>query len=465
MPSQVGLIGLGTMGAALARNLASRGYKVSVWNRTHQRVTDFIQLYGEGSFYGAEHVEDFVESLEQPRKIILMLPAGAPTEEVLNILLPALAEGDVLMDGGNAHFKDTERFQSELKERGVLFLGTGISGGERGALIGPSLMPGGPEEAWRLFEPILSKIAAEDFEGKACVAYMGQNGAGHCVKMVHNGIEYAEMQAFAEAYDLLSSLYKLSQEEVAAIFERWKHGALESFILDISIDLLKKRELTGEFLLPHILDKAGQKGTGLWTSQEALDLGVPTPSITAAVFARGLSQEKDRRVALAPLLASPEFAPSVLLADFVTALEQALILARLSHFAQGLELLKAADKEYGFGLNLGEILRVWQGGCIIRARILKELRAAVVEHAERHLFEDPRLQVQIKAQASALRTVVATAAPRGVPLLVLSADLAYLESYRRAILPAHFIQGLRDRFGLHGFERTDCPGTFHGDWL
>ncbi len=453
------------MGTALARNLASRGYKVSVWNRTHQRVVDFMQVHGGESFYGAEHVEDFVESLETPRKIILMVPAGPATEEVLNMLLPALAEGDALMDGGNAYFKDTERFQAELKERGVLFLGTGISGGEAGALTGPSLMPGGPEAAWRLFEPLLNKIAAEDFEGKACVAYMGQGGAGHYVKMVHNGIEYAEMQALAEAYDLITSLYKLSQEEVAGIFERWKQGPLASFLLDISVEVLSQRDLTGELLLPHILDKAGQKGTGIWTSEQALTLGVATPALTAAVFARGLSQEKDRRMALSPLLATPELAPPLLLPDFVLALEHALLLARLIHFAQGLELLKAANAEYDFGIPLPEVLRVWQGGCIIRTQVLKDLYGVVLENPSAHLFEVPALQTQMRFYAPALRTVLATAAPRGVPLFVLGADLNYLEAYRRAILPAHFIQGLRDRFGLHGFERTDRPGTFHGDWI
>ena len=460
MSSNIGVMGLGTMGSALARNIASRGFKVSLWNRSPEKVSDFIGKFGETSFYGAKNIEDFVESLEKPRKIIVLIPAGNATREVLDNLIPALEEGDCLLEGGNSFFRNTEQLQDELKEKGIHFLGCGVSGGEEGALFGPSLMPGGSHEAWTAFETILSKIAAEDFEGRACVSYMGGGGSGHYVKMVHNGIEYAEMQMLAEAYDLLKSIYKLTPPEILLVFERFKNGRLNSFLTDIAVDVLKRTE-NNQALLDLIVDKAGQKGTGTWTSQEALALGVATPSITASVFARAISSQKEDRVRLASELQFQEVTPALLLSDFIYDLESALFLSRISHFEQGLALLRSANTEYHFALNFPEILRVWQGGCIIRCTLLKNLHEVMQRAPEKSLFFDPWVQNEIKNSYQALRRIVATASTVGVPLFALSASLTHLEASRKARLPADMIQALRDRFGNHGFERNDSGGTHH----
>lgn len=470
MSSTIGLIGLGTMGKALARNIASKGFRVSVWNRTTEKTTEFILKYGNEFLSAAENFESFVEGLESPRKIILMLPDGAPTEEILRRLAPALDEGDCVMDGANALFRLTELHQKQLLEKGVNFLGTGVSGGEEGALHGPSLMPGGSHEAWQSFEPILMAIAAEDFDGKACAAYMGGGGAGHYVKMVHNGIEYAEMQALAEAYDLLKNIYHISNLEIAQIFTRWKEGPLESYLVNVAVEVLKKQE-DGLSLLDLILDKAGQKGTGTWTSQEALALGVPTPSLTASVFARSISADKDTRVRLAPREPAPKASPSLTLTDFTAQLEKALLLARLSHFTQGFALLHAAEIEHHYGFPFAEIARVWQGGCIIRNNLLRDIHdhfktteAGTTTAAAPLLYEAAFAQPLIQENLQNLRTIVATATTQGVPLFALSGALSHLDAYRRGTLPANFIQGLRDRFGSHGYERTDKEGSFHTDW-
>ncbi len=463
MASHIGIMGLGTMGSALARNVASRGYKVSVWNRSHEKVTEFITKYGDQSFYGAEHIEDFVESLDAPRKIILLVPAGAATEDALQNVVRALSEGDCIMDGGNAYFKDTERFQNQLKEQGIVFLGCGVSGGEEGALYGPSLMPGGERQAFEYFEEILGKIAAEDFSGKACVAYMGKAGAGHYVKMVHNGIEYAEMQMLAEAYDLLKRIYKLPHDEITEIFRGFDQGPLDSFLTHIAVDVLEKKEGATP-LLNLIMDKAGQKGTGLWTSQEALTLGIPTPGITGAVFARGLSSLKDLRTELALKIPTQELAPVITSADFVKDLESALYLSRILNFVQGLELLQAANTEHHYELNFPEILRVWQGGCIIRATALKDLHEILKQAPNESILKSTWFQKKVQEHFQSHRRVVATAASHGVPLFTLNANLSYLEALRSSVLPANLIQGLRDRFGAHGFERVDEPGNFHGQW-
>lgn len=462
MSPSIGLIGLGTMGKALARNIASKGFKVSVWNRTTEKTTNFILNYGSEFLTASENFESFVEGLERPRKIILMLPDGKPTEEILSKLIPALEEGDCVMDGANALFRMTEIHQKQLLEKGVHFLGTGVSGGEEGALHGPSLMPGGSHEAWQAFEPVLQAIAAEDLNGKACVAYMGGGGAGHYVKMVHNGIEYAEMQALAEAYDMLRNIYQLSAGEIAQIFTQWKEGPLESFLIDIAVEVLKKQE-EGKPLLDLIVDKAGQKGTGTWTSQEALSLGVPTPSLTGSVFARSLSADKEIRARLAPQLQTPKTAPALTLSEFTAHLGKALTVARLSHFTQGFALLQAAESEHQYGLPFAEIARVWQGGCIIRCILLKDIQEYFLRN-ETHLYDAPFAHELILENLTSLRTVVTAALTQGVPLFALSNTLAHLDAYRRAQLPANFIQGLRDRFGAHGFERFDKEGIFHSDW-
>jgi len=463
MSSQVGLIGLGTMGSALARNLASRGFRVSVWNRTHEKVTEFVKEFGSESFYASDNFEDFLENLEKPRRVILMVPSGKPTQEVLDQLKHALQEGDCIMDGGNSFYKDSENAIKELLQQGIYFLGTGISGGEEGALKGPSIMPGGNREAWEEFEPLLTAISAEDFNGKACVAYMGTGGAGHYVKMVHNGIEYAEMQMLAEAYDFLKNLYRLKHEEIAEIFCGWSDGPLSSFLVEISSEVLLQEE-EGKPLLDLILDQAGQKGTGQWTSSEALTLGVATPSLTQAVFARGISSDKELRGELSALYPARSQTPKLLVSDFVEHLEAALLLTRLSNFEQGLALLRAAEKDHQFGLRIPEAVRVWQGGCIIRSSMLKEIHRATLAD-KRSLYFSSFAQELIGKKLHSLQTVVSTGALHGIPLFALSGALSHFEAYRHASLPANFIQGLRDRFGAHGYQRVDKEGTFHTEWL
>lgn len=463
MTSQLGLIGLGTMGSALARNIASRGFKVSLWNRTHEKVIDFVQRYGDESYYMAENFEDFIESIDRPRRLIVMVPAGEATEEILNQLKNTLREGDCILDGGNAFHKDTENRVRQFLDQGLYFLGTGISGGEEGALKGPSLMAGGSREAWEEFEPILTAISAEDFNGKACVAYLGKGGAGHFVKMVHNGIEYAEMQMLAEAYDLLK-LYRLKNAEIAEIFREWDEGKLSSFLTEISIDVLQKEEEGGKPLLDLILDKASQKGTGAWTSQEALTLGVAVPSLTASVFARGISETKEKRQELHHFYPPLEEAPNAVLSETVSHLTKALLATRVVNFEQGYTLLKKASQHYGWELPLQEIFRLWQGGCIIRCSLLKDFHAALNLPLE-SLYFAPFVQSILKDSYGAWKQIVTQGVQTGRALFALSAALQHFEAHRTKILPAHFIQALRDRFGAHGYERTDKEGFFHTQWL
>lgn len=462
MNNAVGIMGLGTMGSALARNIASRGLSVSVWNRTPEKVTDFVTQFPEGNFFGTSSVEEFVNSLEKPRRILLMIPAGAATDEVLSALQPFLEKDDVLMDGGNALYSDTEAMQAKWMEHGVHFLGCGVSGGEEGALKGPSIMPGGTPHAWEVFAPVLTAIAAKDFNGGPCVAYMGKGGAGHYVKMVHNGIEYAEMQMLAEAYDLLARIYKLTPDQIADQFELWSKGRMASFLVDISIDVLRKKQ-DGQPLIDLILDRAAQKGTGRWTSEEALKLGVPTPSITNAVFMRGLSADKALREELAPLYPTLETHEPLPLEEFLVHLEKALFASRLSQYVQGFALLMEADKAYEYGLNFQEIVRIWQGGCIIRSAILSDIHAAFAE-GPKNLYLTAFAQKALAEAQASWRKIVAAAALHGVPLSSISASLTHFESYRTARGSAQFIQGLRDRFGSHGYERVDQPGAFHTLW-
>lgn len=462
MTSQVGLIGLGTMGSALARNLASRGFRVSLWNRTHEKITQFVKEFGVESYYASENFEDFLESLEQPRRIIVMVPAGEPLKEILDQLKSTLREGDCVMDGGNSHYKDTEETIKEFLSRGIYFLGTGISGGEEGALKGPSIMPGGNREAWEEFEPLLTAISAEDLKGKACVSFMGTGGAGHFVKMVHNGIEYAEMQMLAEAYDFLKNLYRLKHEEIANIFEAWNGEELASFLLEIASEVLRKEE-EGKSLLDLIQDKAGQKGTGLWTSETALRLGVAVPSLTESVFARGISSDQSTRSELAAIYPPRTEVPKLLVSEFVDHLKAALALTRLINFEQGFDLLRAAEKEFKYGFRFSEIARVWQGGCIIRNALLKDIQDFVSSDG-RSLYFAPFAQKIIQENERSLQLVVSTGALYGVPLFAFSGALSHFEAYRRAHLPANFIQGLRDRFGAHGYERVDKEGTFKTEW-
>ncbi|MFT7184154.1 MAG: 6-phosphogluconate dehydrogenase [Oceanicoccus sp.] len=462
MSSQIGLIGLGTMGKSLARNIASRGYKVSVWNRTYAKVTSFVDEFGADKFYAPQNFEDFINSIEVPRKIILLLPSGEATEKTIEQLAGILDAGDSVMDGANQHFMDSQAFQEMMTSKGIHLLSCGVSGGEEGALKGPSMMPGGPIEAWNLFEPILSAAAAEDFSGGACVAYMGEKGAGHYVKMVHNGIEYAEMQMLAEAYKLLHDVYRLSHDEIADIFEEWNAGDLASYLTEISVEVLRKKE-EGKDLLDLILDKAGQKGTGRWTSEEALVLGVPTPSITGAVFMRAFSADKSVRTRIEEHFPSISQAPNMTISEAASHLEKALLAARVSNFEQGFALLRAADEAYGFNLNLSEIVRVWQGGCIIRSKVLKDMHAAFKENTD-SLYFSGFAQKIINEGLSSWRLIVQLATAQSVPMLSLSGALTHFEAYSQGRGSANFIQGLRDNFGAHTYERVDKEGSFHSKW-
>lgn len=462
MTSKLGLIGLGTMGSALAQNIASRGYSLSLWNRTQDKISEFVEKYGTQQYYAPESFEDFIESIEKPRRIIIMVPAGKATEAVIKQLLPVLDKDDTIMDGGNTFFKSTEETIAKLDDKGIFLLGCGISGGEEGALKGPSFMPGGPIEAWADFEDVLSSAAAEDFNGKACVSYMGRGGAGHFVKMVHNGIEYAEIQMLAEAFDLLSTLYKLKYDEIADVFSKWNEGRLSSFLTEISIDVLEKEE-DGRPLLDLILDKAKQKGTGTWTSQEALGLGVPTPSITNSVYMRALSNDKDSRTKLSKEYPSESEAPNMLVSEFIEHLEKALFATRIANFEQGFALMRAAEEAYGFGLNLPEIARIWQGGCIIRCELLRDFHGAL-QNENQSLYFAYFAKKAIKDAYKSWQLIVSLAAEHSMPLAAISGSLMHFEAYRRERMSANFVQGLRDRFGAHTYERIDKEGPFHTQW-
>ena len=462
MTSNLGLIGLGTMGKSLARNIASRGFSLSLWNRTTEKINEFVDEFPDENFYAPQSFEDFVESIERPRRIILMVPAGDPTADLIKKLAPILDKDDAIMDGGNAIYKVTEIYQKQLEEKGIHLLGVGISGGEEGALKGPSIMPGGPVEAWEEFEEVQTKIAAEDFNGKACVSHMGKGGAGHYVKMVHNGIEYAEMQMLAEAYQMLKELYKLSHNEIADIFEKWSEGRMASYLTDISVDVLRKKE-DGKELLDLILDKAKNKGTGVWTTQEALRLGVPSPTIAGAVFMRGFSNSLEERKKLDGLYPRLEQSPEMTLSEFTEHLEKALFATRLANFEQGFAILRAADKEMHYGLNFSEITRIWQGGCIIRSAILKDMNLAFSQKVQNLYFTEFAHTALVECQKS-WKLIVNTAVKHSIPMLSISGGLSHFEASRRGRSSANFIQGLRDRFGSHTYERIDQEGSFHSEW-
>ena len=463
----IGLIGLGVMGQNLALNIARKGYSVSVYNRTTARTEAFVteRVHGE-PITPAYDLQTFVQSLARPRKIILMVQAGAVVDTMIDSLTPLLERGDLLIDMGNSHYADTERRLETLATRGLLFLGTGVSGGERGALEGPSIMPGGTPEAYALVEEVLTRIAAQTEDG-ACCTYLGRGGAGHFVKMVHNGIEYAIMQAIAEAYDILRSAARLSAAQIADLFEQWNNSVLNSFLMEISSKALRRiDEETGKPLVEMILDKAEQKGTGKWTAQSALDLGVPAPALATAVFARTLSHFKEHRVQIAGAMAD-SLCQSCPLdpRDLIESLEHALLLSMFLSFSQGLWLLSEASRTYDYGLNLSEVLRIWKGGCIIRARMLNFLREIVQEDRDNpHLLLSSKAQAFVLEQVPFALRVVETAHTYGVPVPVLGSGVDYLLSMSRANLPANLIQAQRDFFGAHTYERIDKPGTFHTEW-
>ncbi len=473
--SNVGLIGLAVMGANLARNIASRGFSTLVYNRTPKRTEDFITEFGSASLEGETgSIADFVTRLERPRKIIVMVQAGTPVDAVLDELLPHLEEGDTVVDCGNSYYPDTVRREKRLSELGFAFLGCGVSGGEEGALNGPSLMPGGNREAYARLKPILDAVAARDFDGGGCVTYVGAGASGHFVKMVHNGIEYAVMQIMAEAYDVLRKAYGKSAPEIADIFERYAAGDLGSYLFDISVTVLRTKDdlVTGANLVDNVLDRAGQKGTGKWTVVDALERGVAVPSIAEAVFARNVSSQRNRRLALSETAgnsASTEISTDLPTnaADFEKMLEKALKASILSAYAQGYDLIATASDEENWGVDLAEVSRIWQGGCIIRAKVLSTLREAFATGGNEkipHLFEIPKMWEIMETSAEDWKNVTRAAIAAGIPVPAISAGLAYYESLTDASLPANFLQGLRDHFGAHTYERTDRNGIFHSKW-
>ncbi len=455
------------MGQNLARNVAHKGFPIAVHNRTTSKTDDFIKEHGaEGQIVGSKDIRDFVSQLATPRAIMVMVKAGKPVDDVIAELKPLLAPGDLIIDGGNSLFSDTERRVAELQSAGLRFLGTGVSGGEEGALHGPSIMPGGSEEAYKIVEPIFTKIAAQ-VDGTPCCTYIGDGGAGHYVKMVHNGIEYADMQLIAEAYDLLKNGLGLGNDELHDVFTQWNDGDLNSFLIEITAQIFARKDDDGDgYLVDKVLDKAAQKGTGKWTVQSALDLGIPITGITEAVFARTLSSFKDARVAASKVLPGPTDGTAEGGRDqFIADVRDALYASKVVAYAQGFEQMLAAAKEHGWTLHPGEIATIWRGGCIIRAKFLDRIKESFDDKPDlTNLLMAPYFTDAVKAGQDGWRRVIAEAARLGIPTPAFSSSLAYYDGYRRARLPANLIQAQRDLFGAHTYERVDKPGTFHSQW-
>ncbi|HEY2714182.1 MAG TPA: NADP-dependent phosphogluconate dehydrogenase [Chthoniobacterales bacterium] len=464
----IGLIGLAVMGENLVLNMESKGFRVAVFNRTTAVTEKFAAERGKGkNIQPTTTMEEFVGALLRPRKAMIMVKAGAPVDAVIGQLAPLLEKGDVIIDGGNSLFTDTQRRGRELEGKGIHFVGCGVSGGEEGALKGPSLMPGGPRESWNIIAPIFTKIAAQ-VDGEPCCRYMGPDGAGHYVKMVHNGIEYGDMQLICEAYAILNSVLGLTTNELADIFAAWNRGDLDSYLIDITAQIFRKKDPeTGKPMVDVILDKAGQKGTGIWTLQSAIQQSVVISTINAAVEARVISSRKDERVAASKILPQPKVEKFTGDRDeLVTAVRDALYASKIVSYAQGMELLGAASKQFAWQLNFGDIATIWRGGCIIRAKFLNRIREAYDRDAQLHnLLLDSYFTDIIARTQHNWRRAVATAVEQGVAVPAFSASLGYFDSYRQARLPSNLLQAQRDFFGAHTYERVDKPGVFHTEWL
>jgi 6-phosphogluconate dehydrogenase len=468
MQSQIGVIGLAVMGENLILNMASKGFTVSAFNRTTSKVDEFIAGRAAGkSIVGAHSLEEFVSQLERPRKVMLMVKAGSAVDATISQLVPLLEPGDIIIDGGNSHYADTNRRCRELEAHGLLFIGTGVSGGEEGALLGPSIMPGGDARAWEFVKPIFQAIAAKVTDGSPCCEWVGPDGAGHFVKMVHNGIEYGDMQMIAEAYSLLR-LIGLENSEIAQIFTTWNQGELDSYLMQISSEILtKKDEITGKDLVDVILDAAGQKGTGKWTSVTALDVGAPTSTIAEAVFARCISALKEERVAASSIFAGPTLEFTGDKNEFIEQVRQALYASKICSYAQGYQLMRMTALEFGWELNYGAIALMWREGCIIRARFLENIKGAFDQNPNlANLLLDPYFTNIIKANQKSWREVVSSAALHGVWTPAFSSALAYFDGYRTGTLSTNLVQAQRDYFGAHTYERTDkARGEFfHTNW-
>jgi 6-phosphogluconate dehydrogenase len=466
--AQIGLIGLAVMGENLILNMESKGFTVAVYNRTTEKVDKFLQGRGKGKkLVGCHSVEQLCASLQKPRKVMMMVKAGAAVDALIDELLPQLEAGDILIDGGNSHFPDTTRRTAYVEKAGKLYIGTGVSGGEEGALLGPSIMPGGSPAAWPHVKPIFQAIAAKTSDGQPCCDWVGENGAGHFVKMIHNGIEYGDMQMICETYHMLRAGLGLSNADMHRAFSAWNDGELNSYLIEITRDILAYKDEEGRAVLDLILDAAGQKGTGKWTVIAALDLGQPLTLIGEAVFARCISALKSERVQAAAQLPGPAAKLTGDKAAFVDDLRHALYASKIASYAQGYQLMRAAAKEYGWNLNYGGIALMWRGGCIIRSAFLGKIKDAFDRNPDlQNLFLDPFFKDAVTSTQASWRRVVSTAVTLGIPMPAMSSALAYFDSYRLEHLPANLLQAQRDYFGAHTYERVDKPRGqfFHTNW-
>ncbi|MBR0531806.1 MAG: decarboxylating NADP(+)-dependent phosphogluconate dehydrogenase [Bacteroidales bacterium] len=467
--SDIGLVGLAVMGENLALNMESKGFHVSVYNRTVEKVDHFMEGRGKGhNFYGAHTLEDFIASLKSPRKVFLMVKAGKPVDDFIEKLIPLLDKGDIIIDGGNTHFPDTARRTEYVESKGLLYIGTGVSGGEEGALKGPSMMPGGSPAAWPFVKPIFQGISAKVADGTPCCDWVGQGGAGHFVKMVHNGIEYGDIQLICECYQIMKDFLGMTNEEMHETFAEWNRGDLDSYLIEITRDILAKKDEEGRYVLDYILDTAGQKGTGKWTAISALDLGEPLTLISESVYARCLSALKEERTEASKILEGPK--PVRFTGDrkaFLEDLRKALFASKVVSYAQGYSLMRAAAEEYGWDLNYGGIALLWRGGCIIRSVFLGKIKEAFDKNpALANILLDPYFKEKLSDAQQGWRNVVAQAVVNGVPAPCMSAALEYYDGYRTERLPANLLQAQRDYFGAHTYERTDRPRGefFHTNW-
>jgi 6-phosphogluconate dehydrogenase len=466
--ADIGLIGLAVMGQNLVLNMDDHGFTVAVYNRTTSKVDRFLENEAQGTkVIGTHTLEELVAVLKRPRRVMIMVKAGWPVDAVIEQLVPLLEPGDIIIDGGNSHFPDSTRRTKELAEKGLLFIGTGVSGGEEGARYGPSIMPGGAPEAWPHVKPIFQSIAAKVADGSPCCDWVGEEGAGHFVKMVHNGIEYGDMQLISEAYDVMQHALGLSPDEMSAVFSEWNKGKLDSYLIEITAEILAYKDEDGQPMVDKILDTAGQKGTGKWTAVSALDNGIPLTLIGEAVFARFLSALKEERVTAASVLGSPTPAYTGDKAALIADLEEALFASKIISYTQGYMLMRSASQEFGWNLAYGNIALMWRGGCIIRAAFLDDIKAAFDANPTlNNLLLAPFFQAQVQQAEDAWRRVVSTAVSLGIPVPTMSSALAFYDGYRRERLPANLLQAQRDYFGAHTYERVDKPRGefFHTNW-
>ena len=466
--ADIGLVGLAVMGENLVLNMESKGFTVAVYNRTVDKVDTFINGRGKGKkFIGAHSIAELVKSLERPRKVMLMVKAGKPVDDFIDLIIPHLEKGDIIIDGGNSHFPDTDRRTKYVESKGLLYIGTGVSGGEEGALLGPSIMPGGSKAAWPAVKPIFQSISAKVSDGSPCCDWVGENGAGHFVKMVHNGIEYGDMQLICEAYQIMKELLGMSAPEMHEVFKDWNQGELDSYLIEITRDILGMKDIDGKPLVDKILDTAGQKGTGKWTTLAALDSGIPLTLISEAVFARCLSAIKDERVKASKILSGPKPSFTGDKKAFIKDLQQALYASKLVSYAQGYTLMQAAAKENGWDLNYGGIALMWRGGCIIRSVFLGKIKEAFDNDPKlSNLLLNPYFKGMIENAQAGWRRVIAASIMNGIPAPAFSTALAYFDGYRAERLPANLLQAQRDYFGAHTYERVDKPRGefFHTNW-